>query len=107
MSGHSKKQTIRHGRVGQLYFSPLGSQYDCVRRTLAAQGGSCSRTTLSKALAAYPQMQGRVQQDSRLAALLSNMRHSGEITLAGDTVSLTERAIKRLRQQIGEPPHEA
>ena len=73
-----------------------GSLYDCVRRYLCARDGICSRDELLAALNSDPPAQKRLSQSRGFKALLSNMRHSGDIRFEGIKVSTTSRSFRRV-----------
>lgn len=71
--------------------------YDFLRRYLVAHGGSCSRQELLCALQADEAMRERLARSKGFAALLNNMRHSGDVVLDEDIVKATNRTSRRLR----------
>lgn len=73
-----------------------GSLYDFVRRHLCAHGGICSRDQLQLAILAEPILKARLENGGGFRALLSNMRHSGDIAFAGEFVKATSRTIRRV-----------
>ena len=84
------------GRVGPPTSGVPGSLYDFVRRHLMAQGGSCSREELIAALLADPVMRERLARSKGFAALLHNMRHSGDVALSDSTITATGRTVRRM-----------
>ncbi|WP_169738046.1 hypothetical protein [Sphingomonas astaxanthinifaciens] len=66
---------------------------------LANAGGSMTRADLAMKIAEQPELAEALKDGRGLASLLSNMRHSGEIALEGDLVSLTGRAIRRIAKR--------
>ena len=87
---------VTGGRVGPPTSGVPGSMYDFVRRYLVAHGGSCSREELIAALQTDPVMRERLARSKGFAALLNNMRHSGDVAQAGHTVTATARTIRRI-----------
>lgn len=87
---------VTGGRVGPPTSGVRGSMYDFVRRYLVAHGGSCSREELIAALHADPAMKERLARNKGFAALLNNMRHSGDVTLTGNVVTATARTVRRM-----------
>lgn len=88
---------VTGGRVGPPTSGVPGSMYDFVRRYLLARGGSCSRQELIAALQADPVMRERLARSKGFAALLNNMRHSGDVAQIGQTVMATARTLRRMR----------
>lgn len=86
----------RKWRVGAPTVGVSGSLYDFVRRYLFAQGGSCSRDQLHSAILGEPILKARLEHGRGIGALLSNMRHSGEIVFDGDLVRASSRAVRRI-----------
>ena len=86
---------VTGGRVGPPTSGVPGSMYDFVRRYLVAHGGSCSREELIAALQADPVMRERLARSKGFAALLNNMRHSGDVVLDEDSVKATSRTFRR------------
>lgn len=80
-----------------------GTLYEFVRRHLVEQGGMCSRTELLAAIQASPAMCDRLMASRGFTALLSNMRHSGDLLLDGDKVQLSSRSLRRLGLGKGSP----
>ena len=87
----------RKWRVGPPTSGTRGSMYDFVRRYLVGRGGSCTRDELLAALQADPAAGERLAKSQGFAALLNNMRHSGDVTLHADVVHTTPRTELRLR----------
>ncbi|MES2000883.1 MAG: hypothetical protein V4444_01015 [Pseudomonadota bacterium] len=69
--------------------------YQFVRDRLRSKGGRCHRNEVLAAMEAEPMIAKRLSQSRRFAALLTNMRHSREITFEGDEVIATPRALRR------------
>ena len=95
---------VRHGRIGPPVFSLPNSRYSAIRTLLANAGGTMTRADLAMKITEHPEMAEQIKNSRGLASLLSNMRHSGEVALQGDLVSLTERALRRLAKR--NPSHE-
>lgn len=88
-----RKKWLRRPNVGVP-----GTLYDFVRRYVHAQGGSCSRDILLYAILAKPALKARLENGQGFGALLSNMRHSGDIVVDGDLIRVTDRTIRRIRE---------
>lgn len=71
------------------------SLYQFVRDQLAASGGACTRSELLKAIHRDRQASARLDQTQGFSALLSNMKHSGFLTLDDDLVRATPRRVGR------------
>lgn len=69
--------------------------YQFVRDLRRQNGGKCNRNELLKALESDSRVGQRLAQSRGFRALPSNMRHSGEITIEGDEVVATPRALRR------------
>lgn len=72
-----------------------GTMYQFVRDHLRSKGGRCHRAELLAAMEAEPMIAKRLSQSRGFNALLTNMRHSREITFEGDEVIATLRALRR------------
>lgn len=86
----------RQWRVGPPTRGTPGSLYDFVRRALCAAGGSCLRQELLDLIHADPAMKARLDDSRGFAALLNNMRHSGDILIDGETVAASPRTLRRM-----------
>ena len=73
-----------------------GSLYDFVRRYLIGHGGNCSREERLGALKADNSMKERLARTRGFSALLNNMRHSGDVTLIGNSITATARTVRRM-----------
>lgn len=87
----------RKWRVGRPSAGVAGSLYDFVRRYLLAQDGCCSRDKLHSAILAEPVLKTRLEQGRGFRALLSNMRHSGDVVFDGDLVRASSRTVRRMK----------
>ena len=74
---------------------PVESLYQFVREELATSGGSCTRAELRAAIDAHPAARARLDCSRGFAALLSNMKHSGFVSLDGERVRATARRVGR------------
>lgn len=72
-----------------------GTMYQFVRDHLRSNGDRCHQNQLLAAMEAEPKIAERLSQSWGFAALLTNMRHSREITFEGDEVIATLRAQRR------------
>ena len=72
-----------------------GTMYQFVRDELRRRGGKCSRDCLLKAMKADVVISERLAESQGFGPLLANMRNSGEITIFGDVVAATARAMRR------------
>jgi len=84
------------GRVGPPTRGVPGTLYDFVRRYLSQHGGSCTRDDLLVAIRSSPVHCQRLDAGRGFAALMSNMYHSGDVLLEGNTVRASARALRRL-----------
>ena len=76
---------------------PIGSRgtlYQFVREFLSKHGGICLREDLREAIESNRIIGQRLADGQGFDRLLVNMRHSGEIELAGDEVKGTPRALR-------------
>lgn len=89
------------GRVGPPTPGVRGSLYDFVRRYPEAHGGTCSRPELLQAIQASPAINAKLQASRGFRALPSNMRHSGDVLIEGETIRISLRALRRLRDRCG------
>lgn len=71
------------------------SLYQFVREYLWHAGGSCSRAELLTAMSKDGAVRKRLAKSQGFLALLTNMRHSGELICDGETVRATSRALRR------------
>lgn len=90
------------GRIGPPTSGVPGSLYDFVRHYLIAHDGSCSRNDLLAALQADDAMNERLARSRGFGPLLNNMRHSGEVTLIGNTVTASARTVRRMRARTSQ-----
>lgn len=97
---------LSHGRARPPVYSPAGSLYDTVRCCLKKNGGTCTRDQLEQQLGSRPEVHAKIASAGGLGPLLTNMRHSGEITLEANLVRLTVRALRRM-QLFRKDHHEA
>ena len=72
------------------------SLYQFVRVYLAEAGGSCDREALLVAMTENPVVRQKLEAGQGFRALLTNMRHSGQVQLDGQLVKLTSRALRRV-----------
>ena len=89
----------RKWRVGPPTSGVPGSLYDRVRRILCSNGGRATRQEIFSALQADPFVEDRLAKIRSFNDLLSNMRHSGDVTIDGDEVTATGRTFRRLGLQ--------
>lgn len=82
-------------RCGSPDGRSTGSLSQFIRELLCQHGGVSSREDLLRAIQRKPKLAARLAQGQGLAALLRNMRHSGYVTIEGETVKATRRTIKR------------
>ena len=71
------------------------SLYQFVREYLWHAGGSCSRAELLTAMSKDGAVRTRLANSQGFLALLTNMRHSGELVFDGEAVRATLRALRR------------
>ena len=96
-STETRRQPPTGGRVGPPTAGVSGSMYDFVRGFLLERGGSGTRAELVAALDANPAMQERLARSQGFTALLHNMRHSGDLSMDGESIEITPRALRRHR----------
>ena len=72
-----------------------GSLYQFVREYLWRAGGSCTRAELLTAILENEAVRTRLGTSQGFTALLSNMRHSGELMYDGEIIRATARALRR------------
>ena len=92
---------VHHGRIGPPIFTPKGSLYDDIRQRIANAGGAISREMLDREIATDASCSERIAKVGGLPSLLTNMHHSGEITMGPNIICLTERAKRRMAKQAG------
>ena len=95
-----RRRPVTGGRVGPPTAGVTGSMYDFVRRYLVEHGGSCTRQVLLKAFEDDLAMKERLVHSRGFKALLHNMRHSGDLSLDGDHIGITPRALRRLGSDL-------
>ena len=86
----------RKWRVGPPTSGVPGSLYDFVRHHLCAHGGTCLRQELLEALESDPAMNVRLAKSRGFSALITNMRHSGDIVIDDQTITATPRTVRRM-----------
>lgn len=74
-----------------------GTLFQFVRDYLCSHSGSCSRAELRRALEADTKMAARLANSQGFTPLLTNMRHSGDIFLEGETVRASARTLRRMQ----------
>lgn len=83
--------------TGSLPPRSAGSLYEFVRSYLRLHSGSCTRSQLLSAIEADDVASTKLRQSRSFNALLSNMKHSGFITLDGEMIRATARKLGRRR----------
>ena len=73
-----------------------GSLYDFVRRYICDHGGSATRAEVRTAIMSDPRLAEKLERSRGFYSLVSNMHHSGDITLDGPTIRATSRTYRRL-----------
>lgn len=86
MTGEPPEPVELKWRVGPPTAGVPGSLYDFVRRFLVAHDGTSSRQELLNALQADPRTTDRLKSSRGFAALITNMRYSGDIIVCDDNV---------------------
>ena len=66
-----------------------------VREFLVRQGGTCTRDQILEAMRQEPAMAARLERGQGLNSLLNNLRNSGFVILNGQTVTASDRTIRR------------
>ena len=89
----------RKWRVGPPTRGTPGTLYDFVRRMLCERGGSCLRHELLEAIEADLGMKARLAASRGFAALVNNMRHSGDILVDGQTIVASPRTLRRMSER--------
>lgn len=97
MTSEQSEPVELNWRVGPPTAGVPGSLYDFVRRFLVAHDGTSSRHELLNALQADPRMKGRLEASRGFAALISNMRHSGDVIVSDEDIRITSRAMRRVK----------
>ena len=72
-----------------------GSLSQFIREYLCRHGGRCSRDELLHAIRAEPDLRAKLERGQGFARLLQNMRHSGFVSIDGETVRATAKALRR------------
>lgn len=89
----------RTGRVGPPTRGTPGSLYDFIRRALCDRGGTSLRQELLDIIEADPGLKARLANSRGFSALLSNMRHSGDIVIDGKTIGASPRTLRRMSER--------
>ena len=72
-----------------------GSIFQFIREYLVQHGGTCTRNQLLQAVRSQAELAARLDHGQGFERLLQNMRHSGFITISGDTVTASARTLRR------------
>ena len=72
-----------------------GSLSQFIRDYLCRHGGRCTRGELLRAISAEPNLLARLERGQGLTRLLQNMRHSGFVSIDGETITATPKALRR------------
>lgn len=87
---------VTGGRVGPPTAGVSDSLYDFVRRYLCDRGGSATRPEVRAAIMSDPRFAEKLERSRGFHSLISNMHHSGDIELDGQTIRATSRTLRRL-----------